>query len=103
MKQGTNSIMRINIDIDFDTLEKIDFIFQQEESRIMFTYPSSKALKVENENAVDLIWSADETYIFSTKKPIYMDTKIKLIDVDTNPETTIAKFFMSPTLFMKGE
>lgn len=107
MKQGTNSIMRVNIDTDFDTIEKIDFVFQQEETRLKFTYPSDRAVAAYNDDeeiiGVDIVWTADETYMFSTKKPVYMDSKISIEDVETNPETTIAKFFISPTLFKKGE
>lgn len=103
MKQGTNSIMRINIDIDFDTVERIEFLFEQDEERVVFSYPSDKAIKVEGENAIDLVWSAADTYYFNSKKYINMDTRIHLIDVETNPETSIAQFYMSPTLFRKGD
>lgn len=103
MKQGTNYIMRVNLDFDFDTIEKIDFIFEQGDARLKFTYPSAKAQKVEGEKAVNLVWTYNDTYIFKAYSQITMDTRISLIDVDTNPETSLAKFYMNPTLFTKGD
>lgn len=103
MKQGINNVMKVDIGLNVSTVEKIDFIFKQENAKLRFVYPSDKAERVGSTNAINLFWSSADTYIFDTSKPIYMDSKIYLVDVETNPETKIAKFLMNDTLFEQGE
>lgn len=103
MKQGTNSVLKVNINYSFDSIEKIQFLFKQNNTKLMFTYPSTTAIRVEDENAVNLIWSAENTFLFDSKKAIQMDTLISITDAESNPETSIATFYMSPTLFEKED
>lgn len=99
MKQGTNNIMKVKIDYDFDLIESIDFIFKQHDNILECVYPSEQVVKVDGENAVFIDWSDHDTYRFSSGYAIKLDTKIHLIGAKTNPETSIVSFIMSPTLF----
>ena len=101
MKRGTNCIFRVSFkDIDFDTVEKIEFIFKQH-GRIKkeFTYPSETAYRSQKrENEIELIWTQEETFKFFAAK-VGMDTRITLKGSFQNPKTDIKYFNMDETLF----
>lgn len=103
MKQGTNSLMRININYNLDDVKSIRFLFKQNEKRLEFIYPSDNAVRAVGSNSIFLVWSAEDTYMFSTNSVMKMDTLIKLNDSEENPETKIVTFKMNPTLFEKGD
>lgn len=103
MKQGINSYMRVDIDFNFEFIDKIEFIFVQQNVRKQFTYPSDVVTRVPEYNAVDILWSADDTYEFIPDLPVRMDTKIYLNNSDINPETDKTEFQFSSTLFRKGD
>lgn len=106
MKQGTKFLLPISIDFDLSLVEKIEFIFRQDkrQNTKKFEFPSSTAvIDDEDETLIDLIWTKEDTYIFSPELPLMMDTRIKLIDSDYNPETEIVKLTLNPTLFRQGD
>lgn len=100
MKRGTKTILPVKIAIDLDEVEKVEFVFVQGATRLLFEYPSDKAIR-DGKN-IDLIWDCDETMMFR-EGDVQMDTHIHLVGIDTNPETTPTKFKMSGTLFKEGE
>ena len=105
MKQGIGFTMPVKIDIDFNTVEKIEFVFKRQKNRMddemkTATYPGD-VIRKEGENVVLIPWSREETYDFPTGTKFYMDTRITLKDSDESPETNIITLQMNPTLFNK--
>lgn len=96
MKQGTNFILPVEIDIDLDKVEQIEFVFKQKSVEHTFTYPSDIAVR--EGNTINLIWTQADTYKFIADK-VEMDTRITLINSPYNPETPIVVFHMDRTLF----
>lgn len=102
MKAGLNCTMAVKIDcIRTDDVEQIEFIFKKLPDKKAKTV--KKALYPGNviiEDGKFLIpWTAAETYLFDSKEPFYMDTRVILKNSDDQPETNIIKLYMSPTLF----
>lgn len=97
MKRGTNAVMPVKIAIDLDTVASIEFLFVQDANRLLFNYPSKRAIR--EGDRIDLIWTDKETFSFSSGKTVRMDTHVHLVDSDTNPETAIVTFSFGPTLF----
>lgn len=105
MKQGIGFTMPVKIDIDFSTVEKIEFIFKRTKNRRddeikVAVYPDDVTRK-EGENVVLIPWSREETYDFPTDTNFYMDTRITLKDSNESPETNIVALKMNSTLFNK--
>ena len=100
MKQGIKFKLPIQIGINLDKVEQIEFIFKQGKTTKEFIYPSEVAIRRPNDNIVDLSWDSEDTYMF---KPTYMDmdTRIYLKDTDEQPETQIVNLKLNPTLFEK--
>lgn len=103
MKQGLNFILPVEIGIDLGSVEKIDFIFVQDEVRLQFCYPSEKAYREADTSVIALVWTVEDTYLFRSGSPMMMDTRICLRGTTTNPETAINRLVMQPTLFKKEE
>ena len=101
MKQLTNSILRIKIDIDLTSVERIEFAFSQTQTsapKKIEIYPSDKVFNLGG-NVLGVAWTADETKQFVADSEFYVDTRIKLYNSDYNPETKMATAFMERTLF----
>ena len=116
-----NFCMDIDFDgIDLDEVKSMEFLFVQEPGCVIaqkktqpvtlaFSYPSDTAIRmtgVDEEtgeeietNSVELIWTAEQTYMFKSGAAISMDTRIHMKDLTTNPETPVLRFVMDPTLF----
>lgn len=99
MKQGINFLLPIQVGMDVNLIDSMEFIFKQGEKEMNFTYPSEKAIK-QNDNTISLVWTKEETYYFNSAN-IQIDTRITLKDSQYQPETKIANVFMKPTLFHK--
>lgn len=97
MKQGTNCLLPISIGTDLALVKKIEFILKQNDLEMYFEYPSDKTIK--DENAVNLIFTQQDTWAFKPNVAIYIDTRITLWDSDYQPETEIVSIKMSKTLF----
>lgn len=105
MKQGIGFTMPVKIDIDFCSVEKIEFIFKRTKNRMdgemkVAVYPGDVTRK-DGENVVLIPWTREETYDFPTGTNFYMDTRITLKDSDESPETNIIALKMNQTLFNK--
>ena len=101
MKQGTNFELPVNIDVDLDEVERIDFLFVQGDVTKTFTYPSETAVR--DGNTIKLTWTEEDTWAFKTSVKIEMDTKVKMQGTINNPETAIVSFGLHPTLFARSE
>lgn len=107
MKQGTHFILPVEIDMDLDAVERIEFIFKQEK-RInsdavkVNVYPDN-CTRQENKNVILIPWTQDETFKFASGRMLYMDTRITLRGSDNQPETEILAIKMNPTLFQEGD
>lgn len=103
MKQGLNCVLPVEIEYTrIDDAKHVDFIFTQgTAARLLFHYPSSKVKKQGNKFL--LRWTYEETYMFDPRKHVHLDTRITMKDSDFNPQTKIACFRMSPTLFTQYE
>ena len=100
MKQGLNHIMPVLFSsLNMADVEWIDFLFKQDETELLFHYPSETAVLGEEDDRAYLHWTAEQTYLFDPRKRMAMDTKVKLLNTEINPETEIVKFVMNPTLF----
>ena len=100
----SNFIMTVNVNYDLDKVDKITFKFMQKynDRSVIFTYPSDKAVRTED-NRIVLKWDAKTAFIFSSNGEIEMDTLIDLKDSDLNPETNIVSLKMDRTLFTLKE
>lgn len=96
MKRGINCVLPVSIGCDLDTIERIEFLFVQDEHQLLFSYPSDRAVR--DGDRISLLWTQEETMSFQ-EGPVKLDTHIHLIGAVTNPETKIASFKMNPTLF----
>lgn len=102
IKKVTNTHLQVQFEnLDFSNVEEIKFVFEQEKTKLMWTFPSDKAF-VEGDS-VYLKWTIEDTEVFTELKPVKMDTFIKLKDTEDNPPTNIVEFRMAPTLFTKQE
>lgn len=101
MKQGINYLLQIEIGMDVDLIEKMEFIFKQGEKEKLFLYPGEKAIK-QNNNIIALKWTSEETYFFKPAN-IEIDTRITLKDSEYQPETEIKTIYMKRTLFEPEE
>lgn len=99
MKQGTKFPFPVQFGIPIDTIESCEFIFTQGETELLFMYPSDRSVLLED--AIGLIWTPSETFMFDTAKSIRMDTRIKIKGSEMNPQTNIVTLTMAPTLFKK--
>lgn len=102
MKRATATTLPISIDIDLDEVQQIIFCFAQATHRLLFTYPSERAIRRENENIIDLLWTKQQTMSFAPGD-VKMDAHITLTDSNDNPDTDILTFQMKPTLFTLRE
>lgn len=96
MKRGINSVLPVMVGCDLDTIDRIEFLFVQEDYKLMFSYPSERAVR--EADKINLLWTQEETLAFS-EGAVKLDTHIHLIGSTTNPETKIVTFKMNPTLF----
>ena len=96
MKRGINSVLPVIIGCDLDTIDRIEFLFVQDDHKLLFSYPSDRAVR--DADKINLMWTQEETLAFH-EGAVKLDTHIHLIGAATNPETKIATFKMNPTLF----
>lgn len=101
MKQGIHQRMRVEFDVAMDNVQCIEFRFQQGATRRDVLYPSAQAERVEGQNAVDIDWNAEDTAAFHAGTLVMLDTRITMVGSRINPETGIASFYISDTLFDK--
>lgn len=111
MKQGINYSMPVSFDIDLDTVESIEFVFEQYNRANERTLKSAIWINGnENEfakrvtigtdpNVILIKWLQDETYQFQRNQNFFLDTRIHLIGSVDNPITPIISLEMHPTLF----
>ena len=99
MKQGTKFMLPVGFDMELSLIERCEFIFTQRGVSKTFTYPSDKAELLED--GIGLIWEPEDTYLFDTTNPISMDTWIKVVGSDMNPQTNIVTLTMLPTHFKR--
>ena len=107
MKRVNASYLQVQVGIDLETVESIQFKFSQsttkgEISRIV-RYPSDEVRRTEDGSVLEIYWSADQTAMFKSSQDVQMDTRIKLLNSDCNPDTSIATFRIRPSLFEIGE
>ena len=101
MKQAIRTVLPVQIGINLDDVEKIEFRFEQRGGkRLDFIYPSENATR--DGNTVNLDWSMDDTNYFEAEE-ITLDTRIKLKNSVHNPATEMVKFRMNPSLFREVE
>ena len=111
MKQGITFTMPITIEgLDLALVESIEFIFKV---RNIKTLPSFKTAYysaagesgdvIFSDNVFYIPWTREETYNVVGGSNFYLDTRIRLVDSDENPETNIVELTMHPTLFNVGE
>lgn len=104
MKQGINYLMRVKVDFDLDTVDKILFKASQKGASKIWTYPSDDAKRVESEeNVIELRWNWTDTYAFTPSAKVQLDSKIFVTGSDYNPPTKIAEFVMDATNFTEEE
>lgn len=106
MKAGLNQILPVEIGIDLDSIEKVEFVFNQNGHNIYECfYPSMTAFKEDGqtENIIFVKFTSKvlSQFVADSKTPIYMDTRITLKDSDINPQTEITSFVLDRTLFIK--
>lgn len=104
MKQGNNFSLPVQIGMDLDLVERIEFVFRQRDVTKSFRYPSDEAYicpELSDRNVIDIVWNEEDTWMFDTRKPMYLDTRIYLIDSDENPETLPVELTMHNTCFKK--
>lgn len=97
MKQGINFLLPVEIGMDLEPVEKIEFILRQEDVEMQFEYPSDKCIR--EGNVINLIFMQSDTWQFKTDVPCYLDTRITLTDSIYQPETELVKLRMNKTLF----
>lgn len=102
MKVLTMAILPVSIDIDMRTVKEVKFVFCQGKHRLMFDYPSDRAVLNEDTQNIELTWTLEDTAMFNSGR-VEMDTFIRLKDSDINPETEIVSFPMNRTLFTVKE
>lgn len=100
MKQGINFELPLNVPVNVNDVTQIEFLFVQGEVEKSFIYPSDVATKI-NSHAINLLWTADDTWLFKPNVKIDMDTFIIMKGTMLNPETAITSFTLSPTLFKR--
>lgn len=101
MKRGTNAIMNVKLGLELDTVESCEFLFVQGKTRLIFEYPSARAVR--DGDHINLIWTDRETFAFKSGEPVKMDTHVHVRDMFTNPTTEIASMMFDPTLFTMEE
>lgn len=102
MKKLINQILPVQFGMELnEDIESIEFIFVQPPNiRYEFKYPSENAtLSQEYENTIELFFSKELTKMFSSVKPIQMDTRITIKDSKEQPETEQVEFYIKSTLF----
>lgn len=102
MKQLTKNLLKMNFrGVEWASIQKIEFAFSQELGAIPLKeveYPGDGTLLV-SEGTVGIEWTAEDTRKFVAGKPFFADTRISLMNSEYQPETSIVKLIMNPTLF----
>lgn len=93
----------IEIGMSLDDVSSIRFLFVQDNVRMIWDYPSSDAVREDGTNNVILRWTAEQTAKFVQNRMVRMDTLIRLVGSDDNPETEIVNIRMNESLFVEGE
>ena len=105
MKQLTKSLLKINFKgIDLANVAQIEFAFSQnigEAPLKVETYPGDSVIKL-SDTSLGVEWTAGETELFEAGKVFYGDTRITMADSAYQPETSMLKLRMNPTLFEKA-
>lgn len=103
MKQGLYGPMPIEVEIDHNSVKKIEFKFEQGCAERLFVYPSDEVSYDADRNCYDLVWQKADTYLFHPTVDIKLDTRITLNGTDYQPEAINIRFKMAPTLFKETE
>ena len=102
MKQGARFKLEIGFATALDEVQRIEFKFVQGATSLRFSYPSAVAQRKPNSNIVELLWTAEQTWMFRPG-PVKMDTLVTMKYTDLQPDTNIVTLDMVPTLFTKQE
>lgn len=86
MKQGTLSLLAVNVGMDLSLCHRIEFIFKQNDKEKLFEFPSEKVIQ-RGERTLDFIWTEDDKEIFKPNSVIELDTRITLKDSPYQPDT----------------
>lgn len=104
MKQAINQYLPVEFgDISLNDVKKIEFLFKQKTIVRTVIYPSNEAIRLDDTNIVQIVWSPEQTAIFSIDYNIELDTRVTLNDTDINPETPIVTFKINRSLFKVGD
>ena len=101
-KRGTTPTLPVTVNVDISTVNKIEFIFKQQNSEssaklVLKTYPTD--VEYDSTNKLFYIYfTEEETRKFIENKPFYMDTKI-VYTGGKIPKTPIIELMMNNTLF----
>lgn len=102
MKQLTHNILKMNFrGVSLSDVKKVEIAFAQKKGEPPLkveTYPGDNTVLL-GENQIGVIWSAEQTALFTPGKPFYCDTRITLADSPYQPSTPIIKLVMNQTLF----
>lgn len=105
MKRGTTPTLRVQIDVDPDIVERVDFLFKQFSSEdapalLEKRWPSDDVSYSDGKFLIAI--SAEETRRFQEQRSLYMDTRISMIGGKI-PATEIVTLMMHPTLFSEDD
>ena len=105
MKQLTKNLLKFNFKgIDLGNVSKVEFAFSQNIGASPLKveiYPGDNVLSISS-TSLGVVWTAGETELFEAGKPFFADTRITMSDSEYQPETSIIKLIMKPTLFEKA-
>lgn len=105
MKQLTTNLLKVKVvGIDLSEVSKIEFAFSQkigEAPLKLAEYPKNgSAYDIDpSGDMIGVLWTKEDTDLFESGKPFYMDTRITHKVSMFQPETPIVKLMMNPTLF----
>lgn len=106
IKRGTTPTLPIRINIPFENIRHIDFVFKKQKSesypellKLSFEFPDDNDLmdKEENSFVVNAKFEEEDTRKL-TKGTVYMDTRVVLTNNEI-PPTEIVELDISETLF----
>lgn len=103
MKKGVMNLMPIEIGMSVDSIESIKFKMKQNGNSRIVEYPSSECFRVEGADIVNIVWSAEQTFMFDADFDIELDAIIKISNSAYSPTTKIVRFRMEDSLFTEEE
>lgn len=106
MKRGTTPTLKVQIDLDMDQIDHVDFLLKQEKNdrdtlqTVLKTYPSEDVEY--NDGIFYVSYTEDDSRTFTHDTKVWLDVRPVL----TNGKivaTELARVFIYPTLFKKNE